>query len=66
MNSQHCDEAFFALLETEMREQEQRDMKCAQLPETVYRAGCKKPTLHYRGRGHQGYKLSLVSDKDKS
>ena len=32
----------------------------------VYRIGCKGPTLHYRGKGHQGYKLSLVSGMDKS
>ena len=65
MNSQHCDEAFFALLEAEVREQEQREMKRAQLPEPVYRAGRKQPNLHYRGKGHQRYKLSLVSDKNK-
>ena len=65
MNSGHCDEVFFALLEAEIQEQERCEMKTAQPPETVYRAGCKGPTLHYRGGGYQGYKLSLVSDKDK-
>ena len=66
MNSTHCDELFFALLEAEVREQERCEMKPAQPPETVYRTGCKGPTLHYRGRGHQRYKLRLVSYKDKS
>ena len=66
MNSKHCDVAFFALLEAEVREHEHREVKCVQPPETVYRIGCKGPTLHYRGKGHQGYKLSLVSGMDKS
>ena len=66
MNSRQCVEAFFALLESEVREQEHREVKCVQPPETVYRAGRKGPTLHHRGEGHQGYKLSLVSDKDKT
>ena len=66
MNSKHCDEAFMAMLEVEVREQEQRQIKRVQPPETVCQLGRKGPTLHYRGRGHQGYKLSLVSNKDKS
>jgi hypothetical protein len=66
MNSRHCDKAFFALLEAEVREQAFQELERAQLPETVYRAGVKGPSLHYRGKGHQGYKLSLVSDRDKS
>ena len=66
MNSRHCDKAFFALLEAEVREQAFLEVERAQLPETVYRARRKQPTLHYRGKGHQGSKLSLVSDKDKS
>jgi len=65
MNSKHCDEAFFALLQAEIQEQERCEMKTAQPPETVYQVGRKGPTLHYRGKGHQGYKLRLVSDKDK-
>jgi len=36
MNSGHCDEAFFALLEAEVREQDQREMNRGQLPETIY------------------------------
>jgi len=66
MNSKHCAEAFMAMLEAEVREQEQRQIKHVQPPENVYQVGRKGPTLHYRGRGHQGYKLRLVSDKDKS
>ena len=66
MNSQCYDEAFFALLEAEVLEQEQRETQRVQPSETVHRTGCKEPTLHYRGKGYQGYKLSLVNDKDKS
>ena len=66
MNSNDCGEALFALLEAEMQEQERCEMKTAKPPGTVCRTGCKGQTLHYRGAGHQGYKLSLVSDKDKS
>ena len=58
--------AFFALLQAEIQEQERCEMKTAQPPETIHQHGRKGPTLHYRGRGHQGYKLRLVSDKDKS
>ena len=65
MNSNDCDEAFFALLEAEVREPERCEIKTAKPPETVYRTGCKGPTLHHRGNGHQGYKLGLVSYKDK-
>ena len=66
MDSQCCDEAFFALLEAEVREQERRETQRARPSETVHRTGCKGPTLHFRCKGNQGYKLSLVSDKDKS
>ena len=66
MNSKHCDEALIALLEAEVREQEQWQIKRVQPAETVSQVGRKGPTLHYRGKGHQGFKLKLLSDKDKS
>jgi len=66
MNSKHCDKAFMALLETEVREQEQCQIKRVKTPETMYQVGRKGPTLQYRGKGHQGYQLSLVSHRGKS
>ena len=63
MNSQHCDEAFFALLEAEVREQEHREMKRAHPTETEYTAGRKGSTLHFKGRGRQGFQLKCVSER---
>ena len=61
MNSKHCDEAFMALLEAEVRKQEYREVNCAQPTETAYQAGRKGPTLHFRGRGRQGFQIASVS-----
>lgn len=63
MSSKHCDEAFFALLEAEVREQEHREVNPAQPPETAYTAGRKGPTLHFKGRGRQGFQLKCVSER---
>lgn len=65
MNSKHCNEAFMAMLEAEVREQEQRQIKHVQPPETVYQVGCKGPTLHFRGRGRQGFQIASVSSGKK-
>ena len=54
MNSKHCNEAFMAMLEAEVREQEQRQIEHVQPPETMYHIGRKGPTLHYRGRVIRG------------
>ena len=65
MNSKHGDEAFMALLEAEAREQEQQEIKRIQPPETAYQEGRKGPTLHFRGRGRQGFQLECVSNGKK-
>ena len=65
MNSKHCNEAFMAMLEAEVREQEQRQIKHVQPPETVYQVGRKGPTLHFRGRGRQGFQIASVSSGKK-
>ena len=65
MNSKHCDEAFMALLETEVREQEQCQIKRVKTPETMYQVGRKGPTLHFRGRGQQGFQIASVSSGKK-
>ena len=61
MNSKYFDEAFFYLLVAEVQDQEQREIKRAQPPKTVYRVGRKGPTLHFRGRGRQGFQIASVS-----
>ena len=61
MNSKHGDKAFMAMLEAEVREQQYREVRRTERPENVYRSGCKGSTLHFRGRGRQGYRLISVS-----
>ena len=65
MNSKHFDEAFFSLLEAEVREQEQQEIKRTRLPETLCQVGRKGPTLHFRGRGRQGFQIASVSSGKK-
>ena len=65
MNSKHYGEAFFALLEAEVREQEQQEIKRVKTPETMYRVGRKGATLHFRGKGRQGFQLASVSSGKK-